>query len=435
MQKSQVLIVGGGIAGLSCAHHLHHAGIPFQLLEASDRVGGRVRTDVCEGFQLDRGFQVLLTAYPEAQALLDYKALQLGKFEPGALIRFQGKFRRFADPLRRPRHLLHTALSPVATFPDKLRMGLLQRQVCRNDLESLNQRPEISTLNRLQEIGFSSRVIDRFFRPFLGGVFLESGLTTSSRKFEFVFRMFSTGEAALPAAGMGAIATQLASGLPTDWIRTGTRVKRVSPQQVWLEDGQVIQALRVVLACDQPSAAKLLGKPSSVQGHPVTCLYFSAAKPPVEEPILVLNGDGHGPVNNLCVPSQVIPGYAPPGKSLVSVTVLGEAGPDRQQNLVEEVRAQLIQWFGSDVADWVHLKTMHIPFGLPIQNAGGQTADEDQKPPEHDGLIECGDHLENASLQGAMLSGRRAAESIIAARSNGIPKSGQEPLSETRSRR
>ena len=418
MQKSQVLIVGGGIAGLSCAHHLQQAGIPFQLLEGSDRLGGRVSTDVYEGFTLDRGFQVLLTAYPEARALLDYKALQLGQFEPGALIRFQGKFRRFADPLRRPRHLLHTALSPVATFPDKLRMALLQRQVCRKDLDSLNQRPETSTFNRLQELGFSDRVIDRFFRPFLGGVFLESGLTTSSRKFEFVFRMFSTGEAALPAAGMGAIAAQLVAGLPADWIRTGTRVKRVSPQQIWLEDGQVIKAPRIVMACDQPSASKLLGKPSPVQGHPVTCLYFSAAKPPVEEPILVLNGDGHGPVNNLCVPSQVIPGYAPPGKSLVSVTVLGEAGPDRQQDLVKEVRAQLVQWFGLDVVDWTHLKTMHIPFGLPIQNAGGQTAVEKQKLPEHEGLIECGDHLENASLQGAMVSGRRAAESIIADRSN-----------------
>ena len=170
--KGDVIVVGGGLAGLCCALRLHQEGIRFLLIEASDGVGGRMRTDRAEGFLLDRGFQVLLTAYPEAQRVLDYKALDLHYFYPGAMVRFGGKFHKVADPWRHPLEALRGAVSPVGTFGDKMKVGRLRRKTLEGPVEGLFSRPETTTLKALQDLGFSEKMIDRFFRPFLGGVFL-----------------------------------------------------------------------------------------------------------------------------------------------------------------------------------------------------------------------------------------------------------------------
>ena len=412
MSDADVLIVGGGIAGLCCARHLHQAGVSCKILEAEAAVGGRVRTEFHQGFQLDLGFQVLLTAYPEAQRVLDFDRLQLGHFEPGALIRFDGKFHRFVDPLRRPQHAISTALSPVATIADKLRVALLRRRVCKATLEEIATSKEQTTISRLHDEGFTDRIITRFFKPFLGGVFLEPDLATSSRKFEFVFRMFSMGNAALPAKGIGALAQQIAVGLPADTVLTKHRVSKVDEHRVWLENGEELAANKVVIACEAPTAAKLLNSAPPPQAHGVTCIYFSADSPPHSEPILVLNGENQGPINNLCVPSQVAPGYAPSGKSLVSVTVLGSTPIERQDSLLGDVVGQLKQWYGPVAQEWEHLKTIDIPYGLPIQNPSGTSFAETIKGGNK--FILCGDYLENASLQGAMVSGRMAAQEFLA---------------------
>lgn len=411
MEKPEVLIVGGGIAGLCCARHLHKSGVSSKILESSDEVGGRAGTEYFRGYRLDRGFQVLLTEYPEAKKVLEYEKLQLKCFEPGALVRSWDKFHRFVDPWRRPKHLLSTAISPLASFTDKLRLARLRSRVCRGTLEELAARPETTTLSRLYAEGFSDRIIERFFKPFLGGVFLENELETSSRKFEFVFRMFSQGDAAMPAEGMGAIAKQLAAGLPPGTIETNTRVVDVEPNQVRLANGRERKAANVVIACEAPVTARLLGKKPPATPHGVTCLYFSADSPPIQEPILVINGEGHGPINNLCVPSQVNPDCAPSGKSLISVTVLRLATCNQEAQLHDRVFTQLRTWFGRPVDSWDHLKTYKIPYALPNQNPG-QTP-KLESPNHSHGLILCGDYLENASIQGAMVSGRRAAETIL----------------------
>jgi len=409
MSKYPVIIIGSGLAGLACASRLHQASVGFQLLEASSDVGGRARTDEVGGFLLDRGFQVLLTAYPEAQSLLDYHALKLARFSPGALIRWQGKFHRFVDPWRNPGHAIATALAPVGSLLDKLRVARLRAGVCRGKLDDLFERPETTTIEALRGRGFSDLIIERFFRPFLGGVFLDSELETSSRMFDFVFRMFATGDAALPSNGMGAMAQQIAKALPANSIRTAAAVESLDGTNVQLKSGEVLQAEQVVIACDVPAAAKLLGNPPPPRGRGVSCLYFAADKPPIEEPILVLNGDGLGPINNLCVPSQVASSYAPAGKALISVTVLGVAG----EGIEDEARSQLWDWFGADVKAWRHLRTYRIPFALPAQTppALSPVAKAAQCSER---LFCCGDYLDTASIQGAMSSGRRAAEELIA---------------------
>jgi phytoene dehydrogenase-like protein len=424
MNDVDVIVVGAGLSGLACARELTAAGKRCEVLESSHAVGGRARTDNVDGFQLDRGFQVLLTAYPEAQRVLDYDRLQLGRFASGALVRYNGKFRRLSDPLREPMHAVSSIMSPVATLGDKLRMLKLKNDVCRMTLNKIYQRPEMKTIEVLRDRGFSKNVIEAFFRPFLGGVFLDRSLQTSSRMFEFVFKMFSSGAAALPAAGMGAIAQQLEGALPRDSVRLNVSVERIENSQVTLTGGETLRGRAVVLATDAGNANRLtqgnairLTQPGNLDpfeelnSQSVTCIYFAADRPPIKEPILVLNGEGSGPINNLCVPSQVAPSYAPPGKSLVSVSIIGDPQLD-DVALEVSVRSQLIEWFGACTNDWRHLRTYRIRNALP--NQFPPVLAQVEKPVKLDsGIFVCGDYRDTASIQGAMSSAKRAAEEVL----------------------
>ena len=409
--KPDVIIVGAGLAGLACACHLHEAGASVCVLEASDGVGGRVRTDVVEGFRLDRGFQVLLTAYPECRRVLDYAALDLRPFLPGAIVRRSGRFHELSDPWRRPERAWRSLTAGVGTLPDRLRMARFRGRVRRGTLEDLFRRPETSAAERLHAEGFSAGMIESFFHPFFGGILLDRSLSASSRMLEFVFRMMAEGDVALPAKGMQAIPEQMARRLPEGTVRLGARVAAVSPREVRLDSGEALGADAVVVATEGPEAARLTRLP--VPGsRPATCLYFAAEKAPVEEPILVLDGDGTGPVNNLCFPSQVAPSYAPPGATLVSASVVGGAASDAGDEALERAaRTQLEGWFGPEVRGWRHLRTYHIRHAQPEQRPG--VLEPIERPVRlESGLFVCGDHRDTASLHGAMLSGRRAAEAV-----------------------
>lgn len=414
--RPHVLIVGAGLAGLACARALGAAGCTFQLVEAADRAGGRVATDRAEGFTLDRGFQVLLTAYPEARRALDYRALSLRSFYAGALVRAGGRFHKLADPFRHPLDALGAALSPAATLGDKLRVGRLRWRVARGPAEALFERAETTTAGALARDGFSAVITEQFFRPFFAGVFLERELRTSSRMFEFTFRMFAEGEAALPADGMAAIPAQLLAALPPDSLRLRAPVAAAEAGAVTLTSGERLGADAVVVAVDQDAARRLLGHASEgapPAGRDTACLYFAAERAPAGEPILILNGEGRGPVNNLCVPSAVAPTYAPPGASLVSASVVDAAAlrmPDAP--LEEAVREQLAGWFGPAARGWRHLRTYRIPRALPEQDSVRLCAPADTRTPRR-GLYVCGDHLDTASINGALRAGRLAAEAVV----------------------
>ena len=275
-----VYVVGAGLAGLRCARRLHDKGAAATALEASDGVGGRVRTDRVEDFLLDRGFQALLTAYPEASEALDYRELELHPFYPGAMVRTGGRF-TVADPFRRRWDGLRTALAPVGGLGDKLKVASPapagHRRVAGG---AAFARPETTTREALAADGFSDTIVDRFFRPLFGGVLLDRELGTSSRMFEFVYRMFALGDVALPTRGMGAIGEQLAGGLP-DCVRLGQRVTAVGDGAVTLAGGEKLPAKAVVVATDGPTASELLGDDLPAPGSvAATCLYAMPTAPP-----------------------------------------------------------------------------------------------------------------------------------------------------------
>jgi len=405
-----VVIVGAGLAGLGCAVRLHREGIPVVLLEAADRVGGRVATDVVEGFRLDVGFQVLLTSYPEARAQLDLDALELRSFRPGSLVREHDRTTRVADPWREPLLAIRSLASPLVRLADGWRAARLRRRLTRADSALGATAAEI-----LVASGISPRLRHAFFEPFFTGVTLDDSLSIPGDYFAFLFRMFAQGHAALPKNGMGAIPEQLASHLPRDAVRTGCPVRSIDDRHVTLDDGSRIAASAVVVATDGRHAAQLCDLPAPSGHRATTTHYFAASEPPFEDPVLMLNGTGQGSIVHLSVPSQVQHSYAPDGQHLVAVSVLGADAGDAAASQ-HPIRKELTSWF-PDADRWRHLRSYRIPCAQPTIRASGAAAMA--KP----GFVRqsarrfvCGDHLATPSIQGALLGGRNAAEALIEAR-------------------
>ncbi len=416
---------------------LQHSGLDVQLFEAADAPGGRVRTDVVDGFRLDRGFQVLLTAYPETQRALNYRALKLRRFRPGALVYHGGTMHRFADPLREPRLAARFLFDKVIPLGDKLRVAALRAKVRAGEIPALFRGIDTTTRDYLRSFGFSPAMIERFFEPFFGGVFLEQDLVTSSHYFQFLFRMFASGDVSVPDAGMEALPRQLASALKPGTLQCRTRVTRITrrAQRFSIEIGgerndigepRELEAKQVVLAIaeheQKPLLADILGfarneARDAREWNRTTTFYYAAPQPPVLEPILVLNGEGRaaGPINNLAVMSRVARGYAPAGQELIAASCVGQTPRSDAEMLAlgDAVRAHATRWFGPQVDTWRLLGAYPIEYALPLARTALWEA---TSPRLTDNVYLCTDAQETPSLQGALASGRRAAEAILSQR-------------------
>ena len=399
-----VVIVGAGIAGLECARSLHERGLDVRVLESGDAVGGRVRTDHVDGFTLDRGFQVLNPAYPAVRHRVDVAALDLRPLLPGVAVRHDGGLSLLADPRRAP-GLLGSTLTSGYVRPRELLALARWAAPALGPVRRLLAGPDTTLAASLADAHVDGRLRREVLEPFLAGVLAEDDGSTSAQLVRLLVRMFFLGTPGVPAAGMGALPAQLAAHLPE--VTLNTRVDRLDrvdgTYRVATPDGAVT-AWAVVVATDPFTAEVLTGERSPRMRGLVTS-WYAADEPPSTHPVIVVDGRREGPVVNAAVMSVAAPSYAPAGVHLVQVTcLLDEDAPPQAV-----VRRQAGEMFGVSPSSWREIHRHLIHGALPAQ------------PPPltvrrsvdlGSGLFVCGDHRDTASLQGAMVSGRRTASAV-----------------------
>lgn len=400
-----VIVAGAGLAGLRAAQLLCRRGLDVVVLDAADRPGGRVATDLVDGFRCDRGFQVTNTSYPALRAALDLDALDLRAFAPAAAVRGTDGLHVYGDPRRRPALAPHMAVDRLVPVRDKATLAAWTARVLAAGPKRVAAHGGRSAADDLAAAGVRGPVLDRVLRPFLSGVLGEAELATSAAFVRLVWRSFAVGTIAVPADGMGALPAQLAAGLPDGVLRLGRRVEAVRSGAVRV-DGDELAARAVVVATDPVTAAELLPGVAAPRMYALTTLYHVAPNPPASSPTLHLDGTG-GPLANTVVLTEAAPGYSPDGRSLVSSSFLGTA--DRLSE--PDVRRELARIYGVPTGDWTHLHTAEVPRALPALPAASPLR---RDVALGDGVFVAGDHRDTPSQQGALVSGRRAAEAVVA---------------------
>jgi len=423
-----VVVVGAGMAGLTCAVALREAGREVLVLEAGDGVGGRVRTDRHrEGFLLDRGYQVLLDGYPAVRRRIDLAALRTGAFDAGAHVWTGRRLVPLADPFRHPTAFLRDTTTPLFPLGDKLRLALLAAKALAAPWASARDAAgppaaDVSAAEALWAAGFGRNFVDRFARGFWGGILLDPSLSVSAGPMRFTLKMFLRGRAVLPAAGMQAMPEQLRTRLPVEAVQLGATV-----EEILFEDdraagvrvgGEAVPASAVVVAADPPAARRLTGVealPGDGDGAPSLTVYLAGERDPGLGPRLVVDGSGGLTFVDLSPLSAVQPTYAPPGQHLLAASVVGarlEEGDDEE--LARRVRLDVARVLGHAGGDWRVLETIRVPFAQFAQPPGiygrlpGNTTDRR-------GLFLATEATVDSSYNGAIQSGEAAAAAVLAA--------------------
>ena len=405
------IIIGAGVAGLVAAIELEKAGYTPTILEATDRVGGRVKSDDLNDFPADHGFHVLLTEYPEAQHYLDYEKLDLINFLPGSVIFKNGKMEKIGDPMRDVSFLWPTTFADVGSVNDKRLILQLSLALKKKSIEEIFAEPEVTTLAYLKDYGFSDEMIGDFFQPFFAGIYLEEDLVTSSRMFEFVYKMFGNGFAAIPRKGMQAIPDQLANQLTRTTIRFKSIVNRIEDHQVYLESGEVLMAEQIIIATD-PSPFFIKKDLKPTQWKSCYNLYFQTAKSVLEDPIIGLLPGKETMVNNFHYLDDLYGSRDEENTAILSVTVVKDHDLSAA-DMVQQVKTELAAHCKIEAGEL--LKIFHIKKALPQVTDLKYKSSVDMISP-YDGIYFCGDYLANSSLNAAMASGRVVAELVSSAR-------------------
>lgn len=415
-RAADVVVVGAGIAGLTAARALHAHGLDVHIVEAADDVGGRVRTDRVDGFRLDRGFHTLNTAYSEPRRWLDLAKLELRPVGRDVVVYAEGAQHRLDWDLAGvdgAQAALGSEPTPAAVGRpnDAARLREMLTRLGSMSTDSILGGPDLQAYTALRSRGLSPRVIERLLLPLLTGFFLDPYLETSSRAMDLALRAFVRGREWLPAYGIAAVPAQVAAHLPADSIHLGLAATEIATNHVVTTSGPIATRATIV-ATDPRTAAGLLPGLTLPIMHGALALYFAAALSPLAEPLLVLDGESGqeaGRVVSSMVVSEAVPDFSPDDRALIVATAVRPAAPHRL-DLVAAVRDRLGTLYGTDSSDWTHLATYEIPDAAPAM-----LAPLNPRRPVRiaSGLYVCGDHRATSSLQGAMLSGRRAAKALI----------------------
>jgi len=411
---SKIHIIGAGISGLIAAQVLENYGYKPTIIEGSNSVGGRVKSDLVEGYLLDRGFQVLLTSYPAAKKYIDFDALEIQKLLPGATIFKNGKSQTIGDPLRSFSLLFPTLFSSIATFSDKLKILKLNVLLKKKEIDTIFKEDEKTTLQYLIDVGFSEEMIQTFFKPFFSGIFLEPNLETSSRMFEFVYKMFGEGLAVVPKAGIQAISNQLKDNLKNTKILLNSEVESVKNKSIILKDGSEIESDFTIIATE---ASQLVANLNNQETHWKTCdtLYFETSERIISRPLIGLISEENSLINNLFYHTSIQTTTKGKGE-LLSVTIVKNHSLSEKQ-LIEKITEELEDFCG--ITNATFIKRYQIEKALPkLDNLQYEISSTETKLTSS--IFLAGDQLLNGSLNAAMIAGERAAMGVIGTLQDGV---------------
>ena len=413
-KECKIHIIGGGVSGLIAAGILEKKGFNPIILEASERVGGRIKTDIIEGYQLDHGFQVLLTSYPAVKKYLDCNALDLQFFLPGASIFKAYTQSIIGDPLRDISFLTSTLFSGIGSISDKFKILKLNHKIKNKSLTDIFTEKEQTTISYLRDFGFSNKIINDFFIPFFSGIFLENQLVTSSRMFEFVYKMFGEGQAAIPKAGMEAIPIQLLNNLKTTTFQYNTEIVNVKDRQITLKNGSKLESDFTILTIPTSGLVSNI-KNQPTEWNSCVTLYFETNKRVIQKRLIGLIAKSGSLVNNI-VYNSCLSSVTKPDHELLCVTVIDDQNLSDQE-LVTAVKDELKVLCNISIKRFI--KQYRINKALPkLENLKYEMNSNDLQLSKS--LFVAGDTHLNASFNAAMISGEQAALAVINAATNSV---------------
>jgi protoporphyrinogen oxidase len=408
----KIVIAGTGLSGLSAGVYLKRQGYNnITFVESTDKIGGRMKTDIIDGYTLDKGFHVFFTAYPYAKEVLNYEALNLKYFDSGALIMKEGRLIKMIDPFHHPLALLKAVFSKVGTFADKVKLVKRRIELGKLTENQIFEKFEVKTSSILKKKKFSNRIIKNFFQPLFSGIFMENELRTSRRIFDYYLKMMTEGKVSIPAEGIQAIPNQLAQNFEKDNFIFNKSAVDYKDKKVMLNTGETIDADIFVIATERNSLFLSMKKEEPQNDHTsTTCLYFSASKKPFAEPMVCLNANNPKLISNIVVLTNISKAFAPHGHELISVSINGYAKAENAI-LESEVKDELKRAFGKEVYNWQLLKVYRIEYALPNQDyVLGKRQMNELKLGEN--IYACGDHLLYGSINAAIKSGKMVSEII-----------------------
>jgi glycine/D-amino acid oxidase-like deaminating enzyme len=400
-----VVVVGAGLAGLACAGSLLDDGWPVVVLEAADQVGGRIRTDIVDGFRIDRGFQVLNTAYPALRSHL--AALDLRELPRGIRVRRAGELHDVSHPLASPLAAARAASSRVVGLRGKLALGRYAAGLVASSPAALKRREDLPAL-AAWERELPEQVVREVLVPFMSGVVLDPEVDTSRVFTDLMMRLFARGASAVPAAGMQALPELLARRLPAGTVRRESTAVSVSGTGVELLGGATLDAAAVVVATDPWAAQALvpdLGPLTATRG--VTTYFFATDPWPRQDPTLAVDADGSGVANSVVL-SASAPEYSSDGRSLIATSVFHADGrPVLAGPAAAEIARELHR---APEGRWQLVATRTVAHALPAMPAPLELRKQTWFPAR--GVWVAGDHRDTSSIQGALVSGTRVAHAV-----------------------